>query len=108
MVGMEREGRYGIPIARMESIGGFLVYVYRTYRDTNPYLKGSHLTMDIWIPYRDEEGWRMQGEELKMAEVEGKWEMIEEADKTTLVMGVTCLKYDLLSLRRLTEDQRPP
>ena len=28
------------------------------------------------------------GEELKMAELEGKWEGIEEADKPNLVMGV--------------------
>ena len=33
--------------------------------------------------------------------------MIEEADKPTLVMGVPRLKFDLLALGRLTEDQTP-
>ena len=61
LVGMEREGRYGMYRARMESIRGFLVYVFRTYRDMAPYLKGFNLTLDSWTPYRDEEGWRLRG-----------------------------------------------
>ena len=43
-----------------------------------------------------------------MAEVEGKWERIEYADKPTLVMGVPPLEFDLIALGRLTEDQTPP
>ena len=62
--------------ARMESIRGFLVYVSSTYRNMTPYLKGFHLTLYSLRPYRDEEGWRLRGEALKMAEVEGKWERI--------------------------------
>ena len=73
---MEREGRYGITRERMESIRGFLVYVSRTYEETTPYLKGFHLTLDICKAYRDEEVWSLQREALKMAEVEGMWEMI--------------------------------
>ena len=76
LVGMEREGRYGITRERMESIRGFLVYVSRTYEETTPYLKGFHLTLDICKAYRDEEVWSLQREALKMAEVEGMWEMI--------------------------------
>ena len=37
-----------------------------------PYLKGVNLTLEIWRPYKDEEGWRLRGEAPKMAEVEGK------------------------------------
>ena len=59
--------------ARMDSIRGFLVYVYRTYMDMIPYLKGVHLSLDIWRLYRDEKGCMMRGEALKMVEVEGKW-----------------------------------
>ena len=70
---MEREGRYGMLRSRMESIIGFLVYFSRTYKDITPYLKGVHLTLESWRPYRDEEGWRLQVESLKMAEVEGEW-----------------------------------
>ena len=102
LVGMERGGRYEMYRDRMESIIGFLVYVSRTYIDMTPYLKGVNLTLDIWIPYRDEEVWILQGETLKMAEVEGKWERIEEAEKPTLVMGFPHLKCDLLALGRLT------
>ena len=57
----------------MESIRGLLVYVARTYRDMNPYLKRMHLTLDSWRPYRDKDGWRLRGEELNMAELDGKW-----------------------------------
>ena len=52
LVGMEREGRYGMSRARMDSIRGFLVYVFRKYGYITPYLKGFNLTLEIWIPYR--------------------------------------------------------
>ena len=51
--------------AKMESTRVFLVYVSRIYRDMISYLEGFHLTKDSWIPYRDEGGWRLRGEELK-------------------------------------------
>ena len=53
-VGVERERMYGILRARIESISGFLVYVFSTYRDMTPYFKGVCLTMDSLISYRDE------------------------------------------------------
>ena len=53
--------------ARMEFIRGLLVYVSRTYRDMNPYLKGVHLTLDSWRPYID------GGGELSIYELEGEW-----------------------------------
>ena len=96
-----------MPIARMDSIRGFLVYVSRTYRYMTPYLEGVNLTLYSWRPYRDEEGWRMIGEDLNMSKVEGKWEGIEEADKTIPVMGFLQLNFDLLDLGRLTEDMKP-
>ena len=40
----------------MESIRGFLVYVAKMYRDMNPYLKGLHLTLDSWRPFRGNGG----------------------------------------------------
>ena len=40
--------------ASMESIRGLLVYVSKTYKDMIPYLKGLHLTLDSWRPFRDE------------------------------------------------------
>ena len=53
LTNMELEDSEGINWARMESIIGFLIYISRKYRDIYIYLKGIHLTMDIWIPYRD-------------------------------------------------------
>ena len=50
----------------------------------------------------------MRGEALKMAELEGKRERIEEAYQPTLVMRITWLKYYLLALGRLTGDLTPP
>ena len=42
-----------MPRYRMESIRGFLVYVYSTYKDMTPYLKVVHLSPDFCRPYRD-------------------------------------------------------
>ena len=47
--------------ARMKSIIGFLIYLARKYRYINPYLKGLHLMLDIWILYREKYGWQLQG-----------------------------------------------
>ena len=69
----------------------------------DPLFEGVSFTLD-----RDEELWRLRGEELNIFKVEGNCEGIEEADKTILVMGFTRLKLDLLALGRLTEHEAPP
>ena len=61
LVRMEQEGRYGMPISRMESIIGFFIYGSSTHMDINPYLKGVNLTLDSWRPYSYEEGLRLRG-----------------------------------------------
>ena len=38
---------------------GFLVYVTRTYPAMVPYLKGFHLTIEIWQGGRNIEGWKL-------------------------------------------------
>jgi hypothetical protein len=50
-----------IPHKQAERIRGFLIYVSRTYRAFVPYLKGLHLTLEMWRERRDEEGWRLMG-----------------------------------------------
>ena len=50
---MDLEDSEGVHWDRMESIIGLLIYIARKYRYTNPYLKGLHLTLGSWIPYRD-------------------------------------------------------
>jgi len=39
---------------------GFLVYVTWTYPAMVPYLKGFHLTIEIWRGGRDPEGWNLR------------------------------------------------
>lgn len=39
---------------------GFLVYVTRNYPAMVPYLKGIHLTAEMWRGDRDEEGWKIK------------------------------------------------
>jgi hypothetical protein len=41
----------------LESHRGFLIYLVRTYPAINPYLKGIHLTLDSWRPWRKDDGW---------------------------------------------------
>ena len=43
-----------MPRARMDTIRGLLVYVYKTYRNIDRYLKGVLLTLDSCRPYKDE------------------------------------------------------
>ena len=63
---MRLEDSEGMNYASMVSIIGLLMYVSRKYRNTNTYLKGIHLTLNSWIPYRDKYGWQLLVEELKM------------------------------------------
>ena len=42
---------------------GFLVYVTRTYPPMVPYLKGFHLTIEMWRGGRDEDGWKVTSKE---------------------------------------------
>ena len=73
----------------MESIRGFLLYATSTYRYMTPYLKGLSLTLYIWRPYIDEEGWGLRGGSFKLSELDIKWEGTEELNKPELVIGVT-------------------
>ena len=44
---------------QLEQIRGFLIYVTRTYRWVNPYLKGIHQTLDSWRPGVGRDGWKV-------------------------------------------------
>ena len=56
LVDTEDKEEGGLDIANMESIRGLLAYTARTYHDMNPYLKGLHLTLNSWRPFRGNEG----------------------------------------------------
>ena len=69
----------------------------------NPYLRGIHLTLDSWIPYRDKYGWKLQWGELKMAKIYGKWEGMEEVNKPNIVIGGPRSRGYLLAPGRLNK-----
>jgi len=54
-----------LPLARLLQIRGFLMYVVRTYPWINPYMKGLHLTIDSWRPFRGPDGFKLRGKELE-------------------------------------------
>ena len=51
------------PLARLLQIR----YVVKTYPWINPYMKGLHLTIDSWRPFRGPDGFKLQGKELENA-----------------------------------------
>ena len=53
-----------LPLTRLLQIRGFLMYVVRTYPWINPYIKGLHLTIDSWQPFRGPDGFKLSGKEL--------------------------------------------
>jgi len=59
-----------IEFKTLESYQGYLIYLCRTYSSINPHLKGIHLTLDSWRPWRREDGWKMTISEMHMAILE--------------------------------------
>jgi hypothetical protein len=50
-------GKTDLPYKQLQSDRGFLVYVTNAYPAMKPYLKGFHLSLDLWRGDRDAEGW---------------------------------------------------
>ena len=53
-------GKTEVPFKQLESDRGFLVYVANAYPAMKPYLKGFHLSLEMWRGDRDEEGWKIK------------------------------------------------
>ncbi len=71
--GRSRDGRAekNIQLDHKELLSdhGFLVYVTRTYPAMIPYLKGFHLTIEMWRGGCDSEGWKLRdGEVIAIAQ----------------------------------------
>jgi hypothetical protein len=45
---------------------GFLIYVTRSYPGMVPYLKGFHLTIEMWCGNGDEDGWKLSSKALSL------------------------------------------
>mmetsp|Transcript_11711 Transcript_11711/g.19385 ORF Transcript_11711/g.19385 Transcript_11711/m.19385 type:complete len:1450 (-) Transcript_11711:1434-5783(-) len=54
-----KEGEEKLDHKELLSDRGFLVYVSKTYPAMIPYLKGFHLTIEMWRDNRDRDGWKM-------------------------------------------------
>ena len=74
----------------------------------NPYQKGPYLTLDSCKLHRDVKGWKLQGDDLKKQDLEGKWDGVGEIDMNILLKGVPQLGDHLVALRRLTEAMKTP
>ncbi len=64
---------------------GFLVYVTRTYPAMIPYMKGFHLTIEMWRGGRDAEGWKLKGDSSV-----GDEEATSAGDNDMASLGVWC------------------
>lgn len=112
----------------LQSNRGFLNYVGRTYKWLPPYLKGLHLTIDIWRDFKDKKtGYTLRGKERAKAESMG-WhnyiiEHLRENDEEDAaenykvepgneapseVQAAERLWSDLQALDRLTDVEEPP
>ena len=121
-------GEEMLPHSEMLSDRGFLVYVTQPYPALVPYLKGIHLTLEMWRGGRDEEGWKLKPSPASPAPTEeDDWEFVaEEAahedaalldEKTVapppvgpasgLTKAVPRLAEDLKALRELTDSAKP-
>ena len=97
----------GLSVKRLEEIRGFLNYLARTYRWMAPYLKGLHLTIDIWRPGRDAEGWKLSRFMMDRAVHKGEdYTGVEE--RPARVFAVPRLHQDVTALLTLTEVKAPP
>ncbi len=56
-----------LPLGQLLQIRVFLMYVVQTYPWINPYMKGLHLTIDSWRPFRGADGFKLRGKELENA-----------------------------------------
>jgi hypothetical protein len=97
----------------LEKHRGFLVYVSRTYPSMVPYLRGIHLTLDSWRPWRKEDGWKMTQSEIALAMRDEEYEtighdLVNIRKAPARVRWVPRLRGDIEALTVLTASDTPP
>ena len=118
-------GENMLPHSELLSDRGFLVYVTQPYPAMVPYLKGVHLTLEMWRGGRDAEGWKLKptpdspslSDEGRRLEVDAQEDAALLDEKTVapppkgpssgLTQVVPRLKDDLLALQALTNSDKP-
>lgn len=108
------EGEKELHFKSLQSDRGFLVYVANAYPAMKPYLKGFHLSLEMWRGGRDEEGWkRRRPVETEPEDVDESWEEDKGwlTDQQGPPSGFTPiaprLKTDLQALLQLTSSPAP-
>jgi hypothetical protein len=103
----------------------FLVYVTRAYPVMIPYVKGFHLTAEMWRGNRDEDGWKLPPVRMAESGIIGDLDDKDDAVaalsvKKKLVADIPRapasgktppaprLRDDLLALKELTRSEVPP
>jgi hypothetical protein len=96
----------------LESYRGFLIYLCRTYPSISPYLKGIHLSLDSWRPWRKDDGWKMTLVEIRAALSEKSPELADFQNKRDrppkCVKWVPRLRQDINALTELFQPEIPP
>ena len=78
----------------LDSNRGVLNHLARTFAWINPYLKGYHLTLDSWRPYRAADGWKITGAELQAIMEDDEVEILDTEAPAT-VSAVPRFESDL-------------
>jgi hypothetical protein len=104
-----------IEFKTLERYRGYLVYVSRMYPVLVPYLKGVHLTLDSWRPWRKEDGWKMTMAEIRVAKEDSQAEEdsggIGETGSSRAparVKWVARLEHDVKALKLFLSEEEPP
>ena len=104
---------------KLQSDRGFMVYATRPYPAMKPYLKGFHLSLEMWRGGRDAEGWKLPTKTCSTNELMD-WTVNEEDEEALLAglgscreppSGVTCavprFRQDLEAILELAESPQP-
>lgn len=85
---------------------GFLVYVTRSYPGMIPYLKGFHLTIEMWRGNRDADGWKFSSKELSASLVTDQ--QLGPVDDEEAEMAYLMRKKVISSIRAPISGKTPP
>lgn len=92
----------------LERHRGFLVYLGRTYPAIVPYLKGLHLTLDSWRPWRKSDGWKMSNAEVAAALSAHGYHPPQPLSAPEFVSAVPELQPHVEALATLLSSPHPP
>ena len=81
-----KTGEKTLEFKKLQSDRGFMVYATRAYPAMKPYLKGFHLSLEMWRGGRDAEGWKLSAAELKEMDTE-RQELREEEVEEEVMLG---------------------